>query len=202
MRYLDRVQMVEQEAMDLNLPGTDAGFLTKDVSYFLLTLVGFAVLLAMLCMAGCGQKGSGGYDQAPGQSAALRETTITGSVREGATAASGARVYLLEMPVGGVGAAKSLLTAAVSGATLDAEGESTQGRYGVTADALGEFTMQGAYGCDPGATVYVSASQDGQVEARLLGVCGAAASVNSATGVRVDGGSTAALAVVLEAVRG
>lgn len=189
MRHLTAVQIVETDDIVSALPIPKNDGLTKELSYFVLVLVGFAAFLALLCVTGCGSSGpGGGYLGRTAQSAAVRMGSIEGNVREGATAASGARVYLLE--TSSAGAPESLLSEAVDGATPDATGS---GRYGVTADALGQFKLQGSLSCTSGASVYLYAVDRAGAQMRMLGVCPATASWAGATGLTVDAATTAAM---------
>jgi hypothetical protein len=185
MRHLHGGQIAETDILASALPNTKTGLFTKELSFFLLALAGFSAMLALLCMTGCGQQsGFAQSEKAPPQSAAVVMAPITGDVRSGATAASGSRVYLLE-PVEGT-AAKSLLAKTVDGATLDVSGDQTQGMYGVTADALGQFAIRGTVSCDIGAPVYLYTAG----VTKILGICSAAAFGHAQSGVTVDTAST------------
>lgn len=181
MRHLNRVQIAETDILASALPDTKTGLFTKELSFFLLLLAGFAAMLALLCMTGCGQQsGFAQPEKVPPQSGAVVMDPITGDVRSGATAASGSRVYLLEGVEGAP--AKSLLAETVAGVTLDASSDETQGMYAVTSDALGQFAIRGMVSCDAGAPVYLYTAG----ATKMLGMCSAAAFGHAQSGVTID----------------
>jgi hypothetical protein len=185
MRHLIRVQIVETDTIVSALPDTRNNDWTKELSYFVLALAGFAALVGLLFMTGCG---SGGFEGRTAQSAAVKMGSIEGSVRQGATAASGSRVYLLETATDGTSTPQSLLTESTQGSTADGSGV-----YAVTADTLGQFAIHGSISCTTGASVYLSAAGRAGAQTRMLGVCSATEQWNVATGVTVDAASTVAM---------
>ena len=156
-----------------------------------------ATLVPVIALTGCA--GDFGKSAAP---MSVAGTSLSGSVHGGQQPVSGANVYLMAAGKTGYGsAAASQLTPGLPGVTVDGNG-----RAYVTTDAGGNWSITGAYTCNPTDQMYIIATggnpglSGGATNSSLamMNALGSCSSLSASTSVIVNEATTVAAVTALQ----